>query len=51
MSPWDLLWIFLILLSLQPALQQRMVAAARRRALERLSRERDATVITLIHRQ
>ena len=51
MSPWDLLWIFLILLSLQPALQQRLVAAARRRALERLSRERDATVITLIHRQ
>ena len=51
MSPWDLLWIFLILLSLQPALQQRLVAAARRRTLERLSRERDATVITLIHRQ
>jgi ClpP class serine protease len=51
MSPWDLLWIFLILLSLQPALQQRLVAGARRRALERLSRERDATVITLIHRQ
>jgi ClpP class serine protease len=51
MSPWDLLWIFLILLSLQPILQQRLVAGARRRALEKLSREREATVITMIHRQ
>jgi ClpP class serine protease len=51
MSPWDLLWIFLILISLQPALRQWLVAGARRRALERLARKRDATVITLIHRQ
>jgi ClpP class serine protease len=51
MSPWDLLWIFLILISLQPALQQWLVAGARRRALERLARQRDATMITLIHRQ
>jgi ClpP class serine protease len=51
MSPWDLLWIFLILIALQPIFQQRLVAGARRRALEKLSREREATVITLIHRQ
>src|SRR5215210_1234339 len=50
-SPLDLLWIFLILITLQPALARWLVASARRRALERLSRQRDATVITLIHRQ
>jgi len=46
-----LLWLVFILIAIQPFLQRRMVAGARRRALERLSRERDATVITLIHRQ
>ena len=51
MSPWDLLWIFLILIALQPALARLLVARSRRGALARLSRQRDATVITLIHRQ
>lgn len=51
MSPWDFLWIFLILIALQPALARWLVARARRGALARLSRQRDATVITLIHRQ
>jgi ClpP class serine protease len=50
-SPWDLLWIFLILITLQPAFHRFMLASARRRALERISRQRDATVVTLIHRQ
>jgi ClpP class serine protease len=45
------LWIALILIAIQPFFAQRMVAGARRRALARLSRRRDATVITLIHRQ
>ena len=47
----SLLWIFLILVVLQPALARWLIARARRRALERLSQQRDATVITLIHRQ
>jgi ClpP class serine protease len=47
----NLLWILLIVVAVQPFLAQRMLAGARRRALERLSRKRDATVITLIHRQ
>ncbi len=51
MSAWNLLWIFLIIILLQPALNRWLVAGARRRALERLARKRDATVITLIHRQ
>jgi ClpP class serine protease len=41
----------LIIILLQPALNRWLVAGARRRALERLARKRDATVITLIHRQ
>jgi ClpP class serine protease len=50
-SPWDLLWIFLIFISLQPVIQQQLLASARRRAVARLAQKRNATVITLIHRQ
>jgi ClpP class serine protease len=51
MDPLSLLWIFFILASLQPALQRQQLGAARARRLRRLSNEREATVITLIHRQ
>jgi ClpP class serine protease len=51
MHPWDIIWIFFILSSLQPVVQRQMLAAARRRMLARISKKRDATVITLIHRQ
>jgi ClpP class serine protease len=51
MSAWNLLWILLIIILLQPALSRWLVAGARRRALERLAKKRDSTVITLIHRQ
>jgi ClpP class serine protease len=47
----DLLWLWFILVSLQPVLQRQYLAAQRRRALWVLSRKRQATVITLIHRQ
>jgi ClpP class serine protease len=47
----NLLWLFFIFASLQPVVQQRIVAAARRRTLEKISRQREVTVITLIHRQ
>jgi ClpP class serine protease len=50
-SAWNLLWILLIIILLQPALNRWLVAGARRRALERLAKKRGATVITLIHRQ
>jgi ClpP class serine protease len=50
-SAWNLLWILLIIILLQPALNRWLVAGARRRALERLAKQRGATVITLIHRQ
>ena len=51
MDALNLLWIILILLVLQPALARWLLARSRRGALARLSQQRDATVITLIHRQ
>jgi ClpP class serine protease len=50
-SIFDLFWLFFILSSLQPVVQRNMLALARRRALLKISKERNATVITLIHRQ
>lgn len=47
----NLIWVAVALIAIQPFLQRRSVARRRRRALERLSRLRGATVITLIHRQ
>jgi ClpP class serine protease len=50
-SPLDFLWLFFILSSLQPVFEKYQLALARRRALARIASLRDATVITLIHRQ
>jgi ClpP class serine protease len=50
-DPLSLLWIFFILASLQPAMQRYFLLSQRRQRLERISRARQATVITLIHRQ
>jgi ClpP class serine protease len=50
-NPLDLLWIFFILSSLQPIIQKNLLALNRRRTLARIATQRDATVITLIHRQ
>ncbi|MGZ4416433.1 MAG: SDH family Clp fold serine proteinase [Gaiellaceae bacterium] len=49
--PWDAIWIFFILSSLQPVLQKQFLAATRRRMLASIASKRDANVITLIHRQ
>jgi ClpP class serine protease len=51
MDPLNLLWLFFILASLLPAVQRQWMLAARRRSLSAISKRRDATVITLIHRQ
>ena len=51
MDPLSLLWLFFILASLQPAFQRQVLMAQRRRALSAISKQREATVITLIHRQ
>jgi ClpP class serine protease len=47
----SLIWLFIILSSLQPALRQRMLQMERLRAIARLERERGSRVIVLIHRQ
>jgi ClpP class serine protease len=51
MHPWDAIWIFFILSSLQPVVQKQLLAASRRRMLIVIAAKRHATVITLIHRQ
>jgi ClpP class serine protease len=51
MDPLSLLWLFFILASLQPAFQRQLMLMQRRAALGRISTQRKATVITLIHRQ
>jgi ClpP class serine protease len=48
---WDAIWIFFILSSLQPLVQKQLLALSRRRMLRLIAARRDATVITLIHRQ
>jgi ClpP class serine protease len=50
-DPLSLLWLFFILASLQPAVTRQRLMLQRARALRAISREHDATVITLIHRQ
>jgi ClpP class serine protease len=50
-DPLSLLWLFFILVSLQPAFQRQFLLAQRRRALNVIARKRQATVMTLIHRQ
>ena len=51
MDPLSLLWFFFILSSLQPVAQRQRLLARRRVALAAMSKDRSATVITLIHRQ
>ena len=51
MSILDLFWVFFIISSLLPAIQKRMLQAARLKLMRQLEQERDSRVITLIHRQ
>jgi len=51
MSFTDFFWIFLILISLQPLLRQRILDATRTRLIRALERKRRSRVIALVHRQ
>lgn len=51
MSILDWLWLFFIISSLQPVIQRTLMTLSRRRVLAIIATRRDATVITLIHRQ
>ena len=47
----DILWIFIILTSLQPVIKHRMLAAARTKAISKIEKENGSRVILLVHRQ
>jgi len=47
----NLLWIFLLLVTLQPAIKQRLIAASRQRMIAEIERRRGSRVILLVHRQ
>ena len=51
MSPLDILWLFFILSSLQPMLQQRVLGFQRTMALRAIEKRDRARAITLIHRR
>jgi ClpP class serine protease len=51
MSVFDLFWVFFIISSLLPAIQKRMLQAARLKLMREIEGERGSRVITLIHRQ
>jgi ClpP class serine protease len=51
MSITDLFWIFFIITSLWPAIQKRMLEAARLRIMREMEEKRNSRVIALIHRQ
>ena len=51
MSFFNVLSVLIVLALLQPAIGRALLVSRRRRALERLSATRDATVVTVIHRQ
>ncbi|MFQ6102470.1 MAG: hypothetical protein ACE5OS_14755 [Anaerolineae bacterium] len=51
MSIFDLFWIFFMFTSLLPAIQKRMLEAARLKLMRELEKQRNSRVIALIHRQ
>jgi len=51
MGIFDLLWILLLISTLQPVLRQRLVDASRRRMIAEIEQRRGSRVILLVHRQ
>lgn len=51
MSITDLIWVFFIIMALQPMLRQRILIMMRARKIVQLQRQRGSQVITLVHRQ
>lgn len=47
----ELIWLFIILMTLQPMLQQRLLDGARQRLIRQIERKRSSRVILLVHRQ
>jgi ClpP class serine protease len=51
MSFFDIFWVFILLSSLQPVIQKRIVASRRLAAIRELEQKRGSRVILMIHRQ
>jgi ClpP class serine protease len=51
MSIADILWVYIVLTTLQPILTQKWLEATRVRSLRKLERTRGSRVIALVHRQ
>jgi ClpP class serine protease len=51
MSFFDIFWVFIIISSLQPIIQKRVVASRRLAAIRELEQKRQSRVILMIHRQ
>jgi ClpP class serine protease len=51
MSPVDIIWLFFLLSSLQPVLQQRLLMTRRVQALRALEKRNGSRAITMIHRR
>ncbi len=51
MSFSDIVWIVVILMALQPMLQQRLIVTLRARKLAQIEKERGSRVILLVHRE
>jgi len=47
----SLIWLFFMLVALQPVIRQRMLEASRTRLIGRLEQQRNSRVILLVHRQ
>lgn len=47
----DVLWIFFILIALQPILRQKLLEGSRQRLMARIEKERGSRFITMIHRE
>ncbi len=51
MDFFSILWLFIIISSLQPVLRQRYLEAMRQRVIHSIERKRGSRVITMLHRQ
>ncbi len=51
MDFFSILWIFLIISSLQPVIRQRLLESSRLRVLRQLEQQRNSRVVFMIHRQ
>lgn len=47
----DILWIFLLITTLQPVIKQRYLEASRQRLIARIEKKRGSRVILLVHRE